>query len=83
MRRVTRGVAAAAVVGTVVVGGLAAANSHEAAAEAAPAATTTEVSASDLARDVVDSLLNRVLGGDGAEAPSSSGRTPVAPSGGS
>ena len=81
VRRVTRGVAAAAVLGTAVVGGLAAAGSNES-AEAAPPATPTEVTASGLARDVVDSLFDRVLGED-AEAPSSSGRTPVAPSGGS
>ena len=77
----TRGVAAAAVLGTVVVGGLAATAGNES-AEAEPPAKATEVTASGLARDAIDSLFDRVLGED-AEAPSSSGRTPVAPSGGS
>ena len=80
--KVTRGVAAAAVLGTVVVGGLAAADASDGPSNEAPA-TTHEVTASGLARDVIDSLLTRVLGEGDAQAPSSSGRAPVAPSGGS
>ena len=83
IRRVTRGVAAAAVLGTAAFGGLAAAASRSEAAAEDPPAATHDRTRVDSVRGAIDSMLADVFGDEDAQAPSSSDRAPVAPSGGS